>query len=82
MNIYSQIILALLIANALLLVVVAIIWRNKETKFSEFLLSGSYIYRDIEKYIRKDKSSIFLTVSYSGIGLFIMLIASMVITSN
>jgi hypothetical protein len=82
MNIIVQIILALLILNLATVLVLSIIWRNRETNIAKFFLAGSTIYRDLPVYIRKDRAKAYLILSYTVIFLFITLIVGLFLTST
>ena len=72
----TQILLILTIANMVGLLLLSVVWRRRDVSFAEFLLKGSFIYRDIEKYIRNDRVMPFMALSYSGVLLFMTTIIS------
>ena len=67
MSLATQILLILTIANMVGLLLLSVIWRHEDVSFAEFFMKGSFIYRDIEKYIRKDRVMPFRALSYSGV---------------
>ena len=79
MNLISRIILGLFVVNTAVLVAASLLWRNKNTNFGKFLMTGSYIYRDLPKYIKQNRTKPYLAVSYSFILLFMLLIVSLFI---
>ena len=81
MNLLSSIIFILFIINVVAILFFSIVWKNRDVNFAKYVLTGTYIYRDLSKYIRKDRASAFLILSYSGVGLFIALVASMVLAN-
>ena len=79
MNLFSNIILALIIVNIVVLVFVSLLWRNKNTNFAKFLMARSFIFRDLPKYIEKSWIKPYLAISYSCLILFILFIVSLFI---
>ena len=79
MNIFSYTILILFILNIFALLVASVIWKNKNVNFATFILAGSFIYRDLSKYIRPDRGKAYLIISCSSIFIFMLLILSAVI---
>ena len=71
----------LFIVNSIAILFFSIVWKKREISFAKFVLTGTNIYRDISKYIRNDKTKPFLILSYSGVVLFMALVASMVLAS-
>ena len=65
--------------NIFALLVASVIWKNKNVNFATFILAGSFIYRDLSKYIRPDRGKAYLIISCSSIFIFMLLILSAVI---
>ncbi len=82
MNLISQIFLTLFIINTAAIGVFSILWKNDNINFSEFLLAGSFIYRDLPKYIKNDKIKPYQVLSYSAIILFMLFILSITLWNN
>ena len=68
----TQILLILTIVNMVSILILSVVWRHEDVSFSEFYWKGSFIYRDIEKYIRNDRVMPFMALSYTGILLFMV----------
>jgi len=81
MNMFIQITLIFLIVNIAAVLILLIIWRNKETKFAKFILAGSTIYRDLPMFIKKDKNKVYLALSYTVIILFFLLVVELLFTT-
>jgi len=79
MNTLSQIFLTLFALNAAAVILVGILWKNKDIKFTWFFFAGTYIYRDLSKFIRKERTKAYLALSYSGIVLFVLTVLSMIV---
>jgi len=75
----TRILLTLCALNMAVLLLVSVLWRNRDTSFGSFLMAGSFIYRDLPKYIRKERTRAYLALSYSSIGVFMLLILSMIL---
>jgi len=77
MNTLSRIFVTLFALNAGAFLLVTILWKNKDTSWSIF--AGSFIYRDLPKFIRKERTRAYLALSYSGIILFVLTVLSMIL---
>jgi hypothetical protein len=77
----TRILLTLFVLNAIALVLAGLLWRNKDIAFGSFLMAGTFICRDLPKYIKKEKIKGYLALSYSGIAVFILLVLSMILIS-
>jgi hypothetical protein len=75
----SKIFLTLFLLNTAVLLLVSVLWRNRDTTFVDFLMAGTFIYRDLPKYIRKERTKLYLTLSYSFIAVFVLFITSMIL---
>ena len=58
--------------NVFTLFVVSILWKVKDKRLTSFFFAGTYIYRDLSKFIRKEKMAAYLALSYSVIILFVL----------
>ena len=76
MNIVSFIIISLCAVNILIVIIAGIFWKPKTVTFTEIFLAGSFIYRDLHKYIKADRIKAFLAMSYSAVILFLLFIVS------
>ena len=76
MNLISYTILILFILNVLAVLVATVIRKNKNVSFAKFVMAGSFIYRDLESYIRPDRGRAYITISCSSILLFMLFILS------
>ena len=79
MNTLSQIFLTLFALNAAALILAGILWKNKDARFTSFFFAGTCIYRDLSKFIRKERTRAYLALSYSGIMLFVLAVLSMIL---
>ena len=68
------------VLNVGVLLLVSILWREKDIKFTWFIFAGSCIYRDLSKYIRKERKWTYLAISYSGVILFVLASISMIVS--
>ena len=65
--------------NTAALILVSILWRNRDIRFLSFLLAGTLIYRDLPKYVKKERTRAYLALSYSLVGVFVLTILSMIL---
>ena len=61
------------------LLLVSNLWRNKDTRFTSFFFAGTYIYRDLSKFIGKERKAAYLVLSCSGVVLFVLAVLSMIL---
>jgi hypothetical protein len=77
--IITRILLTLFVVNMAALFVGSIAWRNKEITFGSFFVTGTFIYRDLPKYIKQEKTTAYMVLSYSGLAVFMLLVLSMIL---
>ena len=80
MSSITQVLLILFLVDMFAVLLLGVVWKREDVSFSEVFWKGSFVYRDIEKYIRKDRISPFMALSYSGILLFMAVIVSAFLT--
>jgi hypothetical protein len=79
MKTLTGIVLILFLLNSAGILLASVLWRNKDTGFSSFVAAGSLIYRDLPRFIRKEKVTAYLALSYSAVILFMLTIVSMIL---
>jgi hypothetical protein len=79
MNTLTKTFLTLFALNVGALLLVSILWKNKDTRFTSFFFAGTYIYRDLSKFIRKERTRAYLALSYSGLILFVLVVLSIIL---
>lgn len=79
MSVISQIIFTLFILNTALLLVTSVLWKHKDVSFSESMMAGSRMYRDLPRYIKRERVKTYLAISYSAIILFMLSLLSFVL---
>ena len=76
MNIISQIFLTIFLLNIFVILFASVLWKNRSCNFAKFVLAGSYIYRDLPTYIKRNRVRAFLLLSYSAIITFMLFVLS------
>jgi len=81
MNLITQVILILFLVNTVTILILSVLWKNKEVNLVQFVIAGSSIYRELPKYLRKNRIKPYLFLSYSAILFFMLFILSMVLSN-